>query len=399
MMEPLRIVESRYERLEQISWWDQDRLRRARVLVAGAGALGNEILKHLALLGIGRIVVVDFDRVEVSNLSRSVLFRVGDRGRPKVGVVAERMAELNPEIQVLPLEGELQAVVGLGLVRRMDVVLAGLDSVGSRMALNQLCWRAGVPWFDGAVDELAGTVRVFVPPDGPCFECGLTDQDYRLAAARYSCQLLPREAGIENPVPTTPTSASMVAAWQVQEAVKWLHGKPVAAGRGISFYGLTYEFFRTRFRRRPSCPVHDAPTGVEELPDISSESTVGDLLDLLAGRLGDGAEVWLDREVVLGLSCSRCGVYTPMRTAVAALEPADGRCPNCGEGRDPRLTHRLGRDGELAELRLSDLGIPPLHVLTARGGDGQTFDFELSGDAARDPFAGFLKLEDEHGDS
>src|SRR4051794_3926885 len=88
MTEILRIEESRYERLEQISWWQQATLRRAKILVAGAGALGNEILKHLALLGIGRVVVVDFDRIELSNLSRAIFFRAADAGSAKADVIA-----------------------------------------------------------------------------------------------------------------------------------------------------------------------------------------------------------------------------------------------------------------------------------------------------------------------
>src|SRR5688572_22596108 len=87
--------EDRFDRLRRIEWWDQGRLSRARVLVIGLGALGNEILKHLALLGVGHVFIVDFDTVERSNLSRSVLFRDGDVGRTKVETAARAAREIH----------------------------------------------------------------------------------------------------------------------------------------------------------------------------------------------------------------------------------------------------------------------------------------------------------------
>jgi adenylyltransferase/sulfurtransferase len=389
--EVLRIVESRYERLEQISWWQQERLRRARVLVAGAGARGHEILKHLALLGIGRIVVVDFDKVEISNLSRAVLFRPEDRGRTKTSVVAERLRELNPEVQVLPVSGDLQWELGLGLIRRMDMVLAGLDSIGARLALNEMCWKTGVPWLDGAVDELSGTVRAFVPPQGACFECGLTDDDYRQLSARHSCQLLPRHATVEALIPTTSTSASIVAAWQVQEAVKWLHGMPMMASRGLSYYGLTHEVFKPHYNRRAACLAHDALGEIVELPEASSDMTADRLRDLLASRLGTTVDVELDREVLLGMRCPACGASTERIKPLFRVSYPETLCPQCGLERDLQLTHRLEGQPVLGGIRLSDLGIPPLHILTARERGGRTWSFEMTGDTVSGRLADFLR--------
>src|SRR3954462_8103534 len=96
---PLRVdlddEHDRYHRQTLISWWDQDRLRSATVIVVGAGALGNELVKHLALAGVGRVVVADFDHIENSNLARCVFFRESDDGRPKAEVLAARAMELN----------------------------------------------------------------------------------------------------------------------------------------------------------------------------------------------------------------------------------------------------------------------------------------------------------------
>ena len=158
----------------RLSWFKQDRLRAANVMVVGCGALGNEVLKNLALFGVGHLVVVDFDVVEPSNLTRSILFNRADAqaGRPKALVAAERIQEINPEIRVLPLLGDITHDVGLGLLRRMDVVVGCVDNRWARYCLNRLCMRANVPWVDGGIDGLEGTARVFMPGKN-CYACNL----------------------------------------------------------------------------------------------------------------------------------------------------------------------------------------------------------------------------------
>src|SRR5689334_15768239 len=105
MSQPILLIDDddRYSRLRLIAWWDQSKLGKSTMLVVGAGALGNEVVKNLALLGIGRIFLVDFDTIEPSNLARSVLFRSADKGRSKAEVAAERARELNPDVNIIPL--------------------------------------------------------------------------------------------------------------------------------------------------------------------------------------------------------------------------------------------------------------------------------------------------------
>src|SRR5687768_295716 len=103
MSEPILISDDRYSRLRLIAWWDQEKLRRAKILVVGAGALGNEVLKNLALLGIGEVWVVDFDDIEDSNLTRSVLFRARDRGKNKAVAAADMVRDINPDTRITPL--------------------------------------------------------------------------------------------------------------------------------------------------------------------------------------------------------------------------------------------------------------------------------------------------------
>ncbi|MFO0260953.1 MAG: HesA/MoeB/ThiF family protein, partial [Planctomycetota bacterium] len=126
-----------------IGWWDQQRLADAKVLVVGAGALGNEVLKNLALLGIGQIRVIDFDTIELSNLSRSVLFRPEHQGRSKAEVAAEMAAQLNPDCWIVGAEADVLTDLGLGLVDSADVVICCVDNREARLWINRLCWKVG----------------------------------------------------------------------------------------------------------------------------------------------------------------------------------------------------------------------------------------------------------------
>src|SRR5918997_3433412 len=109
MPEPIRVSppqdEDRFDRFRLIGWWDQQRLANARVLVVGAGALGNEIIKNLALLGVGNVLIADMDRVENSNLSRSALYRAADNGKPKAQTAARAAREIFPDLNVQAFDG------------------------------------------------------------------------------------------------------------------------------------------------------------------------------------------------------------------------------------------------------------------------------------------------------
>ena len=204
--------------LRLMSWWRQDRVEAARVMVVGAGALGNEVLKNLALMGIGHLFIVDRDEIEAANLSRSVLFRERDEGRRKVEVAAAQVRDLNPTVRTAALHGDVTADVGLGVFRRMDVVVGCLDSRYARLAVNNACWLVGVPWVDGAIQELFGEVRVFSPGGGACYACTLTDLDWRILREAQPCKGIAIGNILEGKVPTTPTISSIIAGIQSQEA-------------------------------------------------------------------------------------------------------------------------------------------------------------------------------------
>src|SRR5436305_11292735 len=127
--------EDRFHRFKLIGWWDQRKLAAARVLVVGAGALGNEIIKNLALLGVGNVLIADLDRIENSNLSRSVLYRKEDNGSYKAEVASRSAKEIYPDINAHFFNGNVVYDMGLGVFNWADVVIGGLDNREARLSI------------------------------------------------------------------------------------------------------------------------------------------------------------------------------------------------------------------------------------------------------------------------
>jgi adenylyltransferase/sulfurtransferase len=370
---------NRYATLDLIDWWRQDVVRNATAMVIGAGALGNEVLKNLALLGIGRLVVVDFDTIEDANLSRSVLFRQRDRGRRKVEVAVERVRELNPDVETQALHTDVNDI-GLGLFRRMDVVIGCLDNRQARLAVNRSCWHLGKPWIDGAIRDLYGLARVFWPGRGACYECTLTEADWRVLEHRYSCPWLARQDLQQGKVPTTPVMASLIGGIQVQEALKILHDMPVMAGKGVFFNGRTNEMLLTQYPVRPDCQSHWKFERIVEWPDATaSETRLGESLRLIREEMGDGAFLELDQELITAWRCVTCKATEDVLMPLARLDGAPTACPRCGGARKMVTTHQLTGTEDLSDHTLLELGVPPLHVLAGRREQDYCY-FELTGD-------------------
>ena len=363
----------RYSTLRLINWWDQERLAASRVLVVGAGALGNEVLKNLALLGVGRIIIVDFDKIEASNLSRAVLFRPEHYGRFKAEVAVEQLKQLNPDVKAEAIVGDVATAVGLGLFRKMDVVIGCLDNREARMAVNKACWRVSRPWIDGGLNTIDGLVRVFEPPDGPCYECTMTRRDYDLLSIRYSCP--PGDAVVVGSQPTTPTVASIIAGMQVQEAVKILHGLKVNSGRVGYYSGASLRMMLVTYNRKPDCPAHEIYSDIVELPFGVEDLTVAGFL-----KLANSSVLALDQEVLTYFACPYCAysekVYRPYGLVADQLN-----CPRCGKRRLLDITFSIGLSEDTADVPLSQLGIPKFHIVRGLTENGWRY-FELSGDAA-----------------
>lgn len=362
----------RYSRLRLISWWDQDKLRAAKVLVVGAGALGNEVLKNLALLGVGTVIVIDLDEIEDSNLTRSVLFRGSDRGQSKALAAAKMLREINPDTRVIPIHGNVMTDVGLGVFRDVDVVIGCLDNREARLWVNRCCWKVGTPWVDGGIQEISGVAKVFVPPDSACYECAMTENDYRLISLRYSCPLLKREDLLAGKVPTAPTIASMIAGLQTQEALKLLHGLPVQAGAAMVFNGVANNFYTTHYQRREDCLSHETYPRPIPLDVATDQITATEVFHAARLHFAAGASLalQLDRDLVVALHC-QCGGSRPVMRPQQLVGANEAICPNCGQTGRPEMTHVIESGHPLAAEKLASLGIPPYDIVRITSGHEQ----------------------------
>jgi adenylyltransferase/sulfurtransferase len=374
--------DDRYSRLRLIAWWDQDKLAGAKVLVVGAGALGNEVLKNLALLGIGQIYVVDFDEIEQSNLTRSVLFRQRDCGRPKAEAAAEAIRDMNPDTTIYPMMANIITDVGLGLFRDVDVVIGCLDNREARLWVNRQCWKVNTPWIDGGIQEINGVVKVFAPPNSACYECAMTENDYRLINLRYSCPLLRQEDLLAGKVPTAPTISSIIAGMQVQEALKLIHGMPVESGVACVFNGVTNQFYKTAFQRREDCLSHETYPEAIELPLSADANTAADLFALLrkSRELEGSMTLSLDRDFVVDIRCTICDTQARIMKPLQAVGTDQAKCSECGETAKPTLEHSVSSDSALASEKLASLAVAPYDIVRVETNVGEQFVF-LAGDA------------------
>lgn len=277
-----------------LSWFKKEKVKNARVLVAGAGALGNEVVKDLALFGVGHIYVVDFDQIELSNLTRSVLFREEDAYNHsyKAEIVAKRAMEINPQIKVTPIIGNLFSEVGFGIYRMVDVVIGCLDSRIARYQLNRLCMRAGKTWVDGSIENMTGVVKVYTPGLA-CYECGLSREEFNNIMLRTGCADVVRLQSSAGRVATTPISASIIGAMQVQEAIKIIHLDTEAAsqfrtlqGKMFHYDGMTNSTKVFKFASwKNNCTAHELWDNIIEGTKLSATQTVKDVLVSLKSLL------------------------------------------------------------------------------------------------------------------
>lgn len=359
--------EDRFSRLRLIPWWDQSKIASCRLLVVGAGALGNEILKNAALLGFRNVVIVDLDRIEESNLSRTVLYRQKDIGRFKSEAAASAYRSLSGEADVRALVANVVNDCGLGLFEWSDLVIAGLDNREARLWINRSAWKVNRPWIDGAIEGINGVVRAFLPGVPPCYECTLGEVDWALLEKRMSCNLLAREDAREGKVPTTPTISSIIAGIQVQEAVKLIHGLPTLASKGYIFEGMTHSSYVVEYTENPDCMSHYTVPEIVHLENRSDELSLHELRRRAQADLQtEEVVIEFSRDVVVKFICPACKVEETKFAAMASIPFEAALCPSDGHLRTVISAHSFSGNEDFGSKRLSELGLPMLDLFTAR---------------------------------
>ncbi len=237
----------RYKRhllLDGVGAEGQEKLLASSVLIVGAGGLGSPAALYLAAAGVGRIGLVDFDRVDASNLQRQVLYSTRDVGDPKVAVAAARLNAQNPDVEVRLHPVKLEAANARAIIEGYDVVLDGTDTFPSRYLTSDLCVWLGKPLVYGSVMKFEGQVAVFDARRGPCYRC--------LFAEPPPPELAPNcaEAGVLGVLP------GVIGLLQATEVLKLLVGigEPLI-GRLLVYDALAMEFRRFRIPKDPACVV------------------------------------------------------------------------------------------------------------------------------------------------
>jgi sulfur-carrier protein adenylyltransferase/sulfurtransferase len=246
---------SRHLMLAEVGGKGQRRLLSSKVLLIGAGGLGSPAALYLAAAGVGTLGIVDFDVVDVSNLQRQILHHGHDVGRPKVQSAVETLADINPDVRVVPHQEALSSANAMRLFSQYDVIVNGSDNFPTRYLVNDACVLLKKPMVDGSIFKFEGQATVFLPGRG-CYRC--------LYPAPPPPGVVPTcaEAGVLGVI------CGIIASIQGAETIKLLLGlgDPLV-GRLLFFDALAMEFREVKFRRDPACPVcGDRPT-ITELID------------------------------------------------------------------------------------------------------------------------------------
>ncbi len=251
-------IGGRFDRMVRTDWINIHRIHQARVLVAGAGALGNEAVKCLTLAGFRDLTIVDPDTIEKTNLSRCVLFREGDIGRSKAEVASEAASDLDKDCVATPIKARIQTVD----LSSFDVYVGCLDNVSARLHLNSHAKYYGIPYVDGSTDGFRGKV-MSVLRTGPCLECTMNRTHVEELHRTFSC--VPGEVMSDSRILSSGvTTTSVIAAACVREIIKIVCGCERLCVIGLNYYdGIKGTMEVLDVDIDPRCPNHGDINDIE----------------------------------------------------------------------------------------------------------------------------------------
>lgn len=269
-------MNTRYHRHDLIEWFSQEAIAATKVAIIGAGAVGNEVIKNLALLGVGEIHIFDIDRIEDHNLTRSVLFRDSDVGEPKADVAARRATELDANVRAFAVHGDFWDYLRISDLASFDVVFCCVDNFEARIRSNMLCYLAQTDFVNIGIDSRSAMVELYPfsrTQTAGCLECNLPETVYQRVAERYSCGHLRKLSFIEKKIPTTIVTSSSAASLAVSLGLRLgaVDGDFVA--RRVYLDTISGSLTRTTLGRIEGCACCGRFAGRSVL--LSSRSDVG----------------------------------------------------------------------------------------------------------------------------
>jgi molybdopterin/thiamine biosynthesis adenylyltransferase/rhodanese-related sulfurtransferase len=249
---------SRHLIMPEVGMEGQLKLKAAKVLCIGTGGLGAPLGLYLAAAGVGRLGLVDFDSVDLTNLQRQILFSTTDVGRPKIEAAADRLRTMNPDIQIDTFETQLTSANALDIMKDYDIIVDGTDNFPTRYLVNDACILLGKPNVYGSIFRFEGQATVFGYPGGPCYRCLYPEPPP--PGLVPSCA----EGGVLGVLP------GIVGSIQAAETLKLIIGKgEPLVGRLLLFDALAMRFRELKLRKNPECPVCGEHPTVTKLIDYA----------------------------------------------------------------------------------------------------------------------------------
>lgn len=388
-------------------------IKKAKILVIGVGAGGNEVLKNLLLMGFGNFTIIDFDTVEDSNLSRTTLFRKEDIGKSKALTAAERLKELslhdNPNI--VGLHGNLLTDFGKGLFIEHDIVISCVDTQKCRAFINDWCVRTKTPFFEMGFQRFDVNVSFFAPvgqlrqkngeiidkmpsKDGefPTFigefpvclreEIGFGDFD----VVRNSCSGFKVQDKELAKIPTIQVAASMAGTLIATEVIKFLSGIDSIRNKILFFSGLSYETLPVGYRRHQKCTIHDEHIPIETI-QIPRNVSIGEVLNIVEDKYGCTAMMYLPDSYVIEGTCHGCGKIIQYNKRNSEIYDQERWCEDCRKmakdssaGLELNFPNHLKKvqqeislstEQEFLNLTLKQVGVPDNDILRFMLIDGE----------------------------
>ena len=249
---------SRHLIMPEVGMDGQLKLKQAKVLCIGTGGLGAPLGLYLAAAGVGRIGLVDFDSVDLTNLQRQILFGTDDIGRPKIEAATDRLRNLNPDIQIDRFETRLTSENALDILKNYDIVVDGTDNFPTRYLVNDACVILGKPNVYGSIFRFEGQITIFGAPGGPCYRCLYPEPPP--PGLVPSCA----EGGVLGVLP------GIVGAIQAAETLKLIIGKgEPLIGRLLLFDALAMRFRELKLRKNAECPACGGHPTITKLIDYA----------------------------------------------------------------------------------------------------------------------------------
>jgi sulfur-carrier protein adenylyltransferase/sulfurtransferase len=247
---------SRHLIMLEVGMDGQLKLKQARVLMIGAGGLGAPLGLYLAAAGVGHLGIVDFDVVDFTNLQRQVTFSTTDVGRPKIEAAKERLAAMNPAIEITTHETRLTSSNALDLFKDYDIIVDGTDNFPTRYLVNDACVLLGKRNVYGSIFRFEGQVSIFGAPDGPCYRCLYPEPPP--PGLVPSCA----EGGVLGVLP------GIVGSLQAIETIKLILGAGDSlVGRLLLFDALGMKFRELKLKKNPDCPLCGTHPTITKLID------------------------------------------------------------------------------------------------------------------------------------